>query len=464
MPDFDLIIIGAGPAGMSATATAAQGGLKVMLLDEQPRAGGQIYRNVGENRSSRGWLGKEYAAGARFVDALDHPNVTVQSSATVWRLEPAPRVVWSRDGKSHISTARHVLLAGGAQERPVPFPGWTLPGVMTAGAAQILMKSAGMVPKDAVLAGSGPLLYLIAAQMIEAGCPPRALVETQTPRMMFKALPHVPKALFAMPTLLKGLGLIAKIRAAGVQRFTRASEFAAQTKDDGSIAFSFRHKGQRKNLTCSLLLTHQGVIPSTHMGRSAGIAHEWNASQVAFQPISGIWGETNQPGLHVAGDGAGIGGADTAAACGELAALDILHSCGIITADVRDQKAAGARGKLFRARSIRPFLDAAYAPPPEFLSPKGETIVCRCEEITAGQIRQGIHEGASGHRQIKTSLRTGMGPCQGRMCDATVRGILCAASDPATTARIAPPRARSPIKPVTLAELAAFSPDQEETT
>ena len=463
MSDFDLIVIGAGPAGMSATATAAHGGLNVLLLDEQPRPGGQIYRNVGENRSSRGWLGKEYAAGARFVDALDHPRVTTQFGATVWRLDSEPRVVWSQDGVSHISSARHVLLAGGAQERLVPFPGWTLPGVMTAGAAQILMKSAGMLPKDAVLAGSGPLLYLIAAQMIDAGCPPRALVETQTPRMMLNALPHFPKAVFAMPTLLKGLGLIAKIRAAGVQRFTSASEFAAQTKDDGSIAFSFQQKGTRKDLTCGLVLTHQGVIPSTHMSRSAGITHEWNASQVAFQPITDIWGTTNQPSLHVAGDGAGIGGADTAAACGELAALNILHSCGKITTDTRDQKSAAPRGKLFRASSIRLFLDAAYAPPADTLSPSDETIVCRCEEITAGQLRKSIGEGYNGHRQIKTSLRTGMGPCQGRMCDASVRGILCAANSKPTIERIAPPRARSPIKPVTLGELAALSRDQEET-
>lgn len=462
MSEFDLIIIGAGPAGMSATATAAKGGLKVLLLDEQPRAGGQIYRNVGENRASRGWLGRDYASGARFVDALDRPRVTTEFGATVWRLESGPRVVWSRDGVSHISTARHVLLAGGAQERPVPFPGWTLPGVMTAGAAQILMKSAAMLPKEAVLAGSGPLLYLIAAQMIDAGFPPKALVETQTPRMMLKALPHLPKALFGLPTLMKGLGLIRKNHAARVPRYSGASQFQAQTTDDGSVAFSFSHKGQRKTLTCSLLLTHLGVIPSTHMSRSAGITHEWNPNQVTFQPITDIWGSTNQQGLHVAGDGAGIGGAEAAAASGELTALNILHQFGHITVDARNQRAAAARGTLFRANAIRPFLDAAYPPPSEFLSPIDETIVCRCEEITAGEIRTSIGEGASGPRQIKTSLRTGMGPCQGRMCDATVRGILCAGKTSGLT-QIDPPRARTPITPVKLGELAEMAPNQEET-
>lgn len=461
MSDFDLIVIGAGPAGMSATATAAHGGLNVLLLDEQPRAGGQIYRNVGQNRTSRGWLGKDYANGARLVDALDHPRVTTQFEATVWRLDNGPRVIWSQNGKSHITSAPHVLMASGAQERPTPFPGWTLPGVMTAGSAQILMKTAGMLPKDAVLAGSGPLLYLIAAQMIDAGCPPRALVETQTPRMRLGALPHLPRALFGMATLLKGLGLVAKIRAAGVRRYTNTTQFQAQTAPDGRLKFSFHHKGRRTNLACSLLLTHQGIIPSTHMSRSAGITHSWNAAQFAFQPETDTWGRTDIAGLHIAGDGAGIGGADVAAACGELAALNILNLLGKISVDTRDQRAAAPSGAAFRARALRRFLDAAYAPPANVLSPTDTTIICRCEEVTAGDVRQSIVEGAAGHRLIKASLRTGMGPCQGRMCDTTVRGILCAVKASSAT-RIAPPKARSPIKPITLGELAALKPDQEE--
>lgn len=461
MPEFDLVIIGAGPAGMSAAATAANGGLKVLLLDEQPRPGGQIYRNVGENGAQVSWLGEDYAKGARFVAALNHPNVTAEFRATVWRLEEGPRVVWSQVGVSHATRAPHVLLAGGAQERPVPFPGWTLPGVMTAGAAQILMKTAGMLPRDAVLAGSGPLLYLVAAQMIDAKCPPKALVESQTPRMMLNAIPHLPRALFGMPTLLKGLNLLRKIGAAGVRRFTGSSEFEVQAAESGALAFSFNCRGQRETLMTNLLLTHQGVIPSTHMSRAAGIAHEWNRAQGAFQPVIDAWGSTNVSGLYVAGDGAGIGGAEAAVASGEVAALNILHQSGRISADSRAQRASCSRGELFRARAIRPFLDAAYAPPTEFLSPPDETIVCRCEEKTAGDIRRGIGEGVSGHRQIKTSLRTGMGPCQGRMCDATVRGIICASTSK-NAAVIPAPRARTPIKPVMLGELAALAPNQEE--
>ena len=456
MSDADLIIVGAGPGGMAAAATAAGGGAQVLLLDEQPRAGGQIYRDVGAGGATRPWLGKDYAAGLPLVEALDTPGVTVEFGATVWRVEAGPRVVWSRDSASRVCAARHVLLAGGAQERPVPFPGWTLPGVMPAGAAQILMKSAGLLPRDAVLAGSGPLIYQIAAQLIDAGAPPQALVETQSPAMMLRAVRHLPRALPAAPTLFKGLGLIRKIKAAGVARYTRAAGFRAEATENGDIALSFTATGRAHRLVTPLLLTHQGIVPSTHISRAAGVAHEWNAAQQAFRPRTDAWGGTDVPGFHIAGDGAGIGGAEAALAAGRLAALDILHRLGRLSEDVRDQKAAPDRAALGRAMAIRPFLDAAYAPLPEFLAPEGDTIVCRCEEITAAQIRASVKEGANGPRRVKTATRAGMGPCQGRMCDLTVRGILAACGTPPAT-----PRARTPIKPVKLGELAALASHRE---
>lgn len=454
MSDPEIIIIGAGPAGMAAAATAANAGAKVLLLDEQPQAGGQIYRNVGVNSQIPDYLGKDYAAGKPLVQGLDHANITTEFGASVWRIEadPAsPRVIWSQDGVSHIAAAPYVLLAGGAQERPVPFPGWTLPGVMTAGAAQILMKTAGLLPRDAILAGSGPLLYLIAAQLIDAGAPPKALVETQTLRMLFGAARHLPRALSGAQPLFKGLGLLRKISAAGVKRYTGASGFRATAEADGSVAFTFESKGRQHHLITPLLLTHQGVVPSTHLSRAGGIAHEWNDAQGAFQPMADVWGQTELPGFHVAGDGAGIGGAESAQVAGRLAAFNILHRLGYLNENDRNQQAKADRVTLNRALAVRPLLDALYAPPPEFLSPPDETVVCRCEEVTAAEVRQSLRAGANGPRQVKTAIRAGMGPCQGRMCDLTIRGILVANG-------VTPeaPRARSPVKPVRLGELAAL--------
>lgn len=449
MPNTDLIIIGAGPAGMAAAATAAKEGASVLLLDDQPQAGGQIYRNVKNQDEKRSYLGNDYSAGARLVDALNHENITIEYEASVWRIEDGPCVVSSQNGISKISSAKHVLLATGAQERAVPFPGWTLPGVMPAGSAQILMKTSGLLPRDAVLAGSGPLLYLIAAQMIEAGAPPKALVETQTFKMTLGAAKHLPHALYDSKTLFKGLGLLQKIKAAGIKRYTSANNFSAKSLETGEIAFSFDCKDNKHQITTPLLLTHQGVVPSTHLSRASGIDHDWNETQKAFQPIANTWGETNKPGLHIAGDGSSIGGAEAAQSAGRLVALNILYRLNHINKETRNKKAQSDSTTLKRALSIRPMLDKLYAPLPEFLSPADDTIVCRCEEVTAAEIRQSISEGAIGHRQVKTTLRNGMGPCQGRMCDLTVRGILVACG-----ANPDLPRARTPIKPIKLGELA----------
>jgi bacterioferritin-associated ferredoxin len=287
--------------------------------------------------------------------------------------------------------------------------------------------------------------------MIDAGAAPQALVETQTSGMMARAMPHLPRALLATPMLFKGLGLLRKIRAAGVMRYTGAVGFGAANTSDGDIAFTFAAKGRVRTLSTPLLLIHQGVVPATHVSRAAGIGHCWNPAQQAFQPAVDGWGRSDVQGVHVAGDAAGIGGAEAAQAAGRLAALDILHLSGRLSLDTRNAQAAADLAALRRARSLRPFLDAAFAPMPEFLAPLGETIVCRCEEVTAADVRGAVVEGATGPRQVKTATRAGMGPCQGRMCDLTVRGILSACG-----AHPAAPRARSPIKPVTLGELAAL--------
>ncbi len=274
MHKTDLIIIGAGPAGMAAAATAANSGAQVLLLGEQRQAGGQIYRNVGDQKTNPEYLGKEYANGKVLVDALDNKNIKTEFGATVWRIDDGSDVVWSCDGESQRNTAPHILLAGGAQERPMPFPGWTNPGVMSVGAAQILMKSSSLLPRNAILAGSGPLLYLIATQLIDAGAPPQALVETQNSSMMLMASRFLPRALISTSTLFKGLGLIVKIRAAGVRRFVSATDFRAENTRDGNVDFSFIVKGREHTLLTPLLLTHQGIVPSTHISRSVGVEHK----------------------------------------------------------------------------------------------------------------------------------------------------------------------------------------------
>jgi hypothetical protein len=166
--------------------------------------------------------------------------------------------------------------------------------------------------------------------------------------------------------------------------------------------------------------------------------------------------------VRVAGDGGGIGGADAARAQGALAALAILHDAGRLDLDERDRRARPLRRALARALSLRPFLDAAYPVPKAFLAPPDDTIICRCEEVTAGAVREAAACGAHGLRLMRTALRTGMGPCQGRMCEPTVTGLIAQTTGCAPSA-LGPGRIRTPVKPVTLAEIAALGRQPEET-
>ena len=225
----DLVIIGAGPAGMAAAAKAAELGLSVTVLDEQRRAGGQIYRDVDKVAQARGAiLGKDYTYGTSLTAGLRQDAIEHVSGAIVWAIEDGFRISFTKDGRGAQVAANRVLLATGALERPMPVPGWTLPGVMTAGAGQILLKQSGVLARRAVLVGSGPLLYLIAAQMVRAGTPPVAMVETQTRADLLRAMRHFGGALRGWRYLLKGLGMLAEIMRAGVPRHTGATEIAIE--------------------------------------------------------------------------------------------------------------------------------------------------------------------------------------------------------------------------------------------
>lgn len=456
MAEFDLAIIGAGPAGMAAAVVAEKAGLRVVLLDEQAHPGGQIYRDVTRARADRARiLGPDYSHGASLTTELAESGVRHICGAVVWSIEEGFRLSYTANGTAAQLRADRLLIATGALERPMPLPGWTLPGVMTAGAAQILLKSSGVLPRRAVLAGSGPLIYLVAAQMVRAGFPPLALVETQTRRDMMQAMRYLPAALKGWRGLAKGLGLLAELRRAGVRRYAGATGLSVEGSDKAE-ALCFEAGDRDHRIACDTVLLHHGVTPNTQAARSLGVTHRWNGAQQAFTPVLDGWGGADRPGVFVAGDGAGIGGAMVAELAGRLAALKLAEEAGHLSISERDSRAA----PLLRARSrelaIRPFLDAAYPPYPEAQNPEDDTIICRCEEVTAGDIRQTATLGCLGPNQAKSFTRAGMGPCQGRFCGLSVTAILSEATgqSPDVTGYY---RIRPPLKPVTLAELAAMA-------
>jgi len=461
MTEFDLIILGAGPAGMAAARTAAIGGAKVLLIDEQTSPGGQIYRSILTASDQRlAILGPDYRQGRPLAEALEHANISVDYAATVWRVDEDGSVTYSVDGQARQAKGRHLIVATGALERPTPVPGWTLPGVMTAGAAQILLKSSGVVPERAVLAGSGPLLYLIACQLITAGFPPALLVETQSRSNFFKALKYLPGALRAWSTLAKGRDMLRQISRAGVPRYTGAKDIVI-SGEDCVAGIAFTAAGRRYDIACQTVLLHSGVVPNTQITRSLRLDHNWDDHQLCFRPRTDAWGGTSNPAVSVAGDGAGIGGATAAGLGGELAALGALEKLGKINAPTRDANAAPLRAAQSRETAIRPFLDTLYRPSDDLRRPVDDVVICRCEEVTAGDIRRYAKLGCTGPNQAKAFGRSGMGPCQGRYCGLTVTELLAEANDlPADD--VGYYHIRSPLKPVSLGELASLAEDKTQ--
>lgn len=456
----DLVIIGAGPAGMASAALAADCGLDVALIDEQPRAGGQIYRDVDRAGKLRGdILGSDYLAGAELTRALAHPRIRHIAGAIVWSLGDDGTVSYSQAGRSGSVQGQRLLLATGALERPMPLPGWTLPGVMTAGAAQILLKQSGVIATKPVIVGCGPLLYLIGAQLVRAGTPPLAMVETQGLRDMARGLRHIGGAVRGWDHMLKGLSMMREIRAAGVPRYTGAGDIAIEGTL-GAEAVSFISGGRHHRIECRTVLLHHGVVPNIQATRSVGIDHEWDETQYCFRPVTDEWGRSSSRAIFVAGDGAGIGGAKAAALLGRLSALAVATDIGALASTERDRRATPIRKALSRELAARPFLDEVYRPFQGALSPGDDTIICRCEETTAGDIRHFAKLGCLGPNQAKAFGRAGMGPCQGRYCGLTVNAILAQANH-RSEAETGYYRIRPPIKPVTLGEIAGTHQDTE---
>ncbi|WP_395713702.1 FAD-dependent oxidoreductase [Reyranella sp.] len=450
-PIYDLIVIGGGPAGLAAASVASRAGLSTVLLDENPGIGGQIYRAITTSPvTDRSILGDDYWVGKALAAEARSSGAAIVVGATVWSLDPHRIVGVSIAGQTRLIEGRRIIVATGALERPFAIPGWTLPGVMTAGGAQTALKAQGLVPSGrTVLAGTGPLLWLLAAQILRAGGQIAALLDTTPTRNWLLALPHLPE--FALsPYFPKGLKLLREVKARvpvhKVDRIAAVGEGKLR-----EVAFGL-DGGAERRLPADLLLLHQGVVPNVNLALAAGLAHRWNARQLCFEPVLDSDFGGSIAGIAVAGDGAGIAGGTAAAQRGRIAAMAAVRALRP-EASLPDPQAA--RQRLQREEMGRAFLDWLNRPADAFRRPDGDTLVCRCEEVTARQVREAARLGCEGPNQMKAFLRCGMGPCQGRLCGLTVTELIAETRE-STPAEVGYYRLRPPVKPITLAELASL--------
>jgi NADPH-dependent 2,4-dienoyl-CoA reductase/sulfur reductase-like enzyme len=463
----DVAVIGAGPAGMAAATLAAELGLRVVVLDEQGAPGGQIYRGIAAPPLRRvDVLGDDYWHGATLLQPFRRSGAQYLPGAAVWAI--------TRDGDGAFDLAystgapdaraaqavgaRALIVATGALERPFPIPGWTLPGVLTAGGAQTLLKGSALVAQGrTVLAGCGPLLWQLARQYLAAGATIDAILDTTPRGRLAQALRHAPG--FALsPYFRKGLDLLRAVR-----RQVRVVEHVTALAAEGGGRIErvrYAADGALLTLEVDQLLLHQGVVPDVHLAGALGCDLRWNDLHACFEPVVDDWGGSSIANVFIAGDGGGIAGARAAEARGRLSALAVANALGRIDARRRDRAAASCRHALARALRGRHFFDVLYRPPDAFRIPDGETLACRCEEVSAAAVRAAARSGCSGPNQLKAFMRCGMGPCQGRMCGLTVTELI-ARERGVTPADVGHLRPRFPVKPVTLGELAALPSSPE---
>ena len=457
---YDAIVIGAGPAGLACGAELSRRGLDVAVLDEQAGPGGQIYRNItGSSKAQHHILGKDYTDGLELVNEFMGAAPEYLPRSRVWQASENGEVCFSRDGSSAKVAAPNIVLCTGAMERPVPFPGWTLPGVLTCGGMSNLYKDAGLVPSEPiVIAGSGPFVWLVAEHLLALDTPIKAILDTAPLTQVFPAMKQALGAVKRIDFMMKGVNLIKDVHLAArkkkipIHRNVKALQ--AYGSDNKLDRVTARAGSKQLAFDVALLLVSEGIIPNTALMRQAGCAHSWDPVQRYWHPTVGNDGQTNLSSVYIAGDGGFVHGAKSAEYKGKITALYIARKMRRLNRNEFEEQLVPVQRLLDQELYPRPFIDQLYAPRKDLYSLGDDELVCRCEGVTAGKIRELAREGLTDHNEIKAIIRCGMGPCQGRMCTPAVNELISEVSgeDPRLLRQH---RLRPPIKPVSLQELAS---------
>jgi thioredoxin reductase len=451
-------VIGAGPAGTRAVEVLVRAGQRPVWIDEAPANGGRIYQRplADTTRSHRDLYGTEaakaeaiHALGDRLRDASDWRPGTL-----VWNLRPGLLDTF-RAGRHEAIRSDRVILCTGAMDRIVPVPGWTLPGVFTLGGAQIALKTQGAaIGARVAFLGTGPLLWLVATQHVKAGASVALVLDT-TP---FATKARAAAGLLRDPaTFAKGLALVARLRLAGVRVIEGGAPVTIEGADAVEAVRVRDRAGREHRIACDAVGLGFGLKPESQLADLVGVPFTFDATQRNWVPQRDGAGRTPVAGVYLAGDGAGIAGADAAELAGARAAWATIEDGGgvVDSAEVARLDRALARVPRFRGALERafPYPAALAARTPD------ATIVCRCEAITAGDLRAAarashITGGAPEVNRAKAFTRVGMGRCQGRVCAPPAAEILADAlgCDVAEVGRL---RGQPPVKPIPILALAA---------
>jgi len=460
---WDLLVAGGGPAGLAAAAQAAAAGLSVLVVDERVTPGGQIHKRMGPGFAVRDprALGPDYVRGGELIAAAADAGARLLTRTAVLALD-GEEVVLATDGeRARTVRARRRLLAAGAYDRPVAFPGWTLPGVLTAGGAQTLVKTQRVLPGERIVfAGSGPLALAFPAQLhgyganvalvLEAGPAPGPADVARMARAARGNVGLLRDAVAYRARLLRGRVPLRYrrivVRAEGDGRVEAVTHAAV----DGDWRVV---PGSERTVAADVLCLGYGFVPSTELPRLAGCAFGFDEDRGGACVAVDEWMRTSVPGVLAAGDGTGVEGSYVAIDEGRLAALGAALDLGRITAADAAAAAAAPRRRLARKRAFRAALSRMHRIGPgifELADP--QTVVCRCEEVRRAELDAAI-DASDDVNVVKSLTRAGMGLCQGRNCQRQI-GAALAARHGGTPAAVAPATPRLPARPVALGAIA----------
>ncbi len=431
----ELAVIGAGPAGLGAAIAAGEHGVKTILIDSFTQPGGQYFMQPPAAFSPQKGTGME-EKGKTYIEKLAGLPVKTMTKTLVWGIfeeegEFPWRVAFYGSDAPHYLLAKNIILSNGAYDTPVAFPGWTLPGVMTCGAALTLLKTYRLAPgTKALVTGTGPLLLSVAAHLIEAGTAVTAICEAN--RLLPKGFLHLSAMLGHLNRVWEGIQYASRVFSAGTPYKTGWSILSAngQARVEQAVIAKLDHggrpiPGKTQTLEVDLVVSGYNLTPNTGLARMVDCQLEHRPEKGGWIPVLDEDMRASKPGIYVVGDGAGIGGADNALLEGQIAGVSVARETGHLPPENAEKIRRALNHKRQNQLRFGRLYGGLFMPPRGLAAlADNETVLCRCEDVTLGQVKEAVQMGAATLKEVKMATRCGMGNCQGRICERPVSAAI----------------------------------------
>ena len=460
----DVLVIGGGVGGMSAASVAAETGAKVILIDERSLLGGQFSKQptpVNDNtKFSKN--DPQINLGKKLIERMKNAKVEIFKNVEIWGAYPDKNVLAIKDGENLLFEPKNLIVATGAYERPLPIKGWTLPGVMTTGAAQTLLRTYNVVAgKKIFIAGNGPFNIQVALELEKAGASIVGISESAY-KPNLSSIGSIVEMFLGSPKLFfKGISYLNELKKKSIKikyNYVISSIKKIGNSLDCEIAPNLSGKNinsEKISFNCDILCMGYGFLPSNTLLRNLGCDFKYDLFRKQLVIERSEKFETNKPGLYAVGDCAGLGGAYAACEEGIIAGINACSSLGFKISGRQAKEFKSSLKILKKQRKFQSgFWDLYKCDLPYVMDSKEETYICRCELVKNTHIQNALDSGCQSISEIKQKTRAGMGRCQGRYCSQFIAEIISSVTNEPIGEKsyFAP---RFPLSPITIGEISS---------